>query len=172
MPRRFRRAERAAFGLLAAALLSLATALQATPVQAELSGSVSARGLFGIDGRYGGALLADLWGTRGVVRPGAAFGIGALAKGDDASSRIVTPFAFSLAVVPSGDRTGFVGALRLGGYAGAEKGGFIAGGFGAATLGIGIALGEGASLQLGADAWGLLGKRGGAFFGPSIGLGF
>jgi len=168
MPRRSRRAEQRGF---AALVVSLVLACAAT-VRADLSGSVTARGLFGLDGRYGGGLMADLWATRGRVRPGAAFGIGALAKGDDASSRVVTPLAFSLGLMPRDERSSVLGVLRLGGYAGAEKGGFIAGGFGGATIAYRFALGEGASLMLGADGWGLLGKRGGVFLGPLLGLGF
>jgi hypothetical protein len=146
--------------------------LWGSSAQAELSGGVDGRALLGIDGRYGGALAADLWLTRGVVRPGAAFAIAALSKSDDASSRVVTPLAFSLAVMPSGDASGFVGIARLGGYAGAQKGGFIGGGFGSCALGYGFSLGEGASLRIAADLWGLIGKGGGLFFGPSLGLSF
>jgi hypothetical protein len=167
MPRRSRRAERA-LGV-AGVLCALAVG---APARAELSGGVDGRMLFDFDGRYGGALLADLWGTRSVVRPGASFGIAALSKSADASSRVLTPLALSLAVVPSGDASGFVGVVRLGGYAGAEKSGFIVGGFGSCALGYGIALGEGASVRVAADLWGLIGRRGGLFVGPSIGLGF
>lgn len=116
--------------------------------------------------------MAELWATRGRVRPGATFGLGALAKNDDASSRVLTPLAFSLAFMPRDERSSVFGIVRLGGYAGAEKGGFIAGGFGGATIGYRIALGEGASIMLGADGWGLIGEHGGVFLGPMVGLGF
>jgi hypothetical protein len=170
MPRRSRRAERTlAWALLG---LGLVAACVTAPARAELAGAVDVRPLIGVDSRYGAAALAELWARRKIVRPGVAFGLGALSKNDDASSRIVTPLAFSLAVMPSMERTGFVGVIRLGGYAGAEKGGFIGGGFVSGTLGCCIALGEGASLRLAVDVWGLIGKRGGVFLGPALGLGF
>lgn len=128
--------------------------------------------MFGLDQRYGGALLAEFWGRRGVVRPGVAVGIGALSAGDDESSRVVTPLGFSLAVVPGLESSGFVAVARLGGYAGAEKGGFIAGGFASGAAGYAISLGEGASIRMTADVWALIGKRGGFFFGPALGFGF
>lgn len=141
-------------------------------VAAELSGAVDGRALIGIDGRYGGALSLDLWATRGMFRPGAAFAIGALSRHDSASSRVFTPLSLSLAFVPGGDASGLVAIVRVGGYAGAQKGGLIGGGFASGSLGYGLALGEGASLRLAAEAWGLIGQHGGIFFGPTLGLGF
>jgi len=170
MPRRSRRAERA----LSWALLGLGVlvALGAAPARAELAGAVDGRPLFGVDARYGGAALAELWGRRQIVRPGLSFGLGALSDSDDASSRVFTPLAFSLAVMPSMEASGFVAVARLGGYAGAEKGGFIAGGFASGALGYGISLGEGASFRMMVDVWALIGTRGGVFLGPALGLGF
>jgi hypothetical protein len=169
MPRRSRSPERSRLGLL----LALATLWLAAPARAELSGSVDGRALIGIDGRYGGAAMVDLWALRGMVRPGAAFGLGALSKGEDSvSSRVFTPLAFSLAFVPHPDAGSFFGVARVGGYLGAEKGGFIGGFFAGGSLGYGFSLGEGATLRLAGDAWGLVGPRGGIFLGPSLGLGF
>jgi hypothetical protein len=140
--------------------------------RAELSGAVDGRALIGIDQRYGGALLAELWGSRGMVRPGVAFGLAALSGNGEASSRVVTPLGFSLAIVPRNEASGFLAIVRLGGYAGAEKGGFIGGAFGSGALGYGISLGEGASVRLTVDVWGLIGTRGGLFLGPALGFGF
>lgn len=154
------------------ALLLLAALAVTSPARAELAGAIDAQGLFGLDRRYGGAVLTELWGRRGIVRPGAAVGFAALSSSDDASSRLLTPLAFSLAIMPGMENSGFVGVARLGGYLGAEKGGFIGGGFASAALGYAISLGEGASVRITADVWGLVGKRGGAFFGPALGLGF
>jgi hypothetical protein len=165
------RLEARALSLLAALLL-LAPALCSGRARAELSGAVDGRALLGIDGRDGGALSVDLWATRGMFRPGAAFGIGALSSNHDASSRVFTPLSLSLGFMPQGERTGFVAVVRAGGYAGAQKGGLIGGGFASGSLGLGIALGEGASLRLGAEACGFIGQHGGVFFGPTVGLGF
>lgn len=147
-------------------------AIAASPARAELSGAVDARPLLGITGRYGGAALVDLWGMRGRMRVGGALGLGALSAGDGASSRVLTPLALSLALAPAGEASGFVATLRLGGYAGAQKGGFTGGGYGSCALGYGFSLGEGASVRLAAEISGLLGARGGVFVGPALGLGF
>ncbi len=144
----------------------------ARPARAELSGTVDGRALIGIDRSYGGALMADVWATRGWLRPGGAFGIAAVSAGDGASSRVLTPLALSLAFVPRGERMGFVAVARLGGYAGAQKGGLIGGGFASCTLGYAFSLGEGASLHLSAELWGLVGAHSGLFLGPAVGLGF
>jgi hypothetical protein len=156
-----------------ALVIALLGLLCAAPARAELSGAVDGRALFGVDGRYGGAAMIDLWGLRGMVRPGAAFGIGALSAGDrKVSSRVVTPLALSLAFVPRPEGSSFFGVARLGGYLGAEKGGFIGGLFVGGALGYGIGLGEGASFRFALDVWGMVGERGGLFLGPSLGLGF
>lgn len=156
-----------------ALLVVLLLAWLAAPARAELSGAVDARALIGIDGRYGGGVMVDLWGRRGIVRPGGSFGLGALSKGEGAvSSRMMTPLALSLAIVPWPEGSSLFLIGRVGGYLGAEKGGFIGGVFAGGSLGYGISLGEGATVRLGADAWGLIGEHGGLFLGPSLGLGF
>jgi hypothetical protein len=165
MPRRSRRAE-LALGALALALV------HAAPAHAELAGGLDARPLFGIDGRYGGGVLADLWAGRGRFRVGGAAGMAALSADGAASSRVLTPLALSFALFPSIEQSGFVGIARVGGYLGAAKGGFIGGGFGSCAVGYGFALGEGASIRVLADVWGLVGRHGSVFFGPAVGLGF
>lgn len=163
---------RVGFFLSVCALSLGCLALRPAAASAELSGAVDGRALIGLDARYGGALSIDLWATRGMFRPGAAFAIGALSRHESTSSRVLTPLALSLAFVPSGDASGFVAVVRAGGYAGAQKGGLIGGGFASGSLGFGLALGEGASLRLAAEAWGFIGQHGGIFFGPTLGLGF
>jgi hypothetical protein len=166
MPRRSPRPE---LGLLVVAWL----ALFAAPARAELSGAVDGRALFGVDGRYGGGLMVDLWGLRGKWRPGGSFGLAAISAGDrKVSSRFLSPLAFSLELVPRPDASSFFILGRVGGYLGAEKGGFIGGLYAGGALGYGIWLGEGATVRLAADAWGIVGERGGFFIGPSLGLGF
>lgn len=165
MPRRSRRAE-LALGALALALLHV------VPARAEPSGGLDARPLFGVDGRYGGGVLVDLWADRGRFRVGGAAGMAALSAEGGASSRVLTPLALSLALIPRDEQSGFVGIARIGGYLGAEKGGFIGGGFGSCAVGYGFALGEGASIRVLADVWGLVGRHGSVFFGPALGLGF
>jgi hypothetical protein len=163
MPRRTRRPELA---------LLLVALLFAVPARAELSGATDGRALLGVDGRYGGALMIDLWGLRGKWRPGAAFGLGALSENDSASSRLFSPLALSMAFVPWPDGSSPFVVGRVGGYLGAEKGGFIGGLYAGGALGYGIGLGEGATVRLGVDLWGLIGERGGFFLGPAVGLGF
>jgi hypothetical protein len=140
--------------------------------RAELSGATDGRALFGVDQRYGGGVMTDIWGLRGRVRPGIAVGLSALSGNDEASSRVVTPAGFSLAFGPSTEVSSLIAVTRLGGYVGMEKGAFIGGGFASGAVGYAIALGEGASIRLTVDVWGLIGKRGGVFFGPAVGLGF
>ena len=151
---------------------ALLTAAATAPARGDVSGGVDARVLIGADRRFGGAMMVDTWGLGGRVRLGGALGLGALSGRDDKSSRVVSPLALSLAIVPPGGRSGFVGVARLGGYVGGEKGGFIGGGFGSCAIGYALSLGEGATFRMAADVWGLLGERGGVFFGPAVGLGF
>lgn len=165
MPRRSRRPERIS-------LIVLLLAALAAPARAELSGAVDGRALIGLDGRRGGAAMVDLWGLRGTWRPGGCFGLGALSGNDRASSRLVSPLGFSLAFVPWPDGSSLFVIGRLGGYLGAEKGGFIGGLFAGGALGYGLHVGEGATVRLAADLWGMVGERGGFFLGPSLGLGF
>jgi hypothetical protein len=157
---------------LACALLLWAVLCRGSAARAELSGGVDARALIGLDDRHGGALSVDLWATRGMFRPGGFFGIGALSANDDKSSRVLTPLALSLSFLPAGEGSGLVVIARAGGYAGAQKGGLIGGGFASGTVGFGFALGEGAQVRLAAEVWGLIGEHGGVFFGPNLGLGF
>ena len=138
----------------------------------KLEGAVDGRLLLGVDGRYGGGLDADLWVRTGVLRVGGSFGVGALSKSDRATSRVFTPLALSLGLMPRDARSGPSAILRLGAYAGADKGGLMGGPYVAAALGYRVALGEGASVRLGVDAWALLLHDGGLFFGPYVGLGF
>jgi hypothetical protein len=138
----------------------------------KLAGAVDGRLSVGVDGRYGGALGVDLWAGAGLFRLGGSFGVGALSEGAGATSRVFTPFALSLGLLPRADQSGLTAALRLGGYAGADKGGLLAGPFASVALGYGIDLGEGASVRFGVDGWALFLNDGGLFFGPYVGLGF
>jgi hypothetical protein len=116
--------------------------------------------------------MIDVWAMRSWLRVGGATGLGALSANDKASSRVLTPLALSLAVIPDRDAAGFVGVLRAGGYGGGQKSGLIGGAFFSGTLGYGFALGEGASIRLAAELWALVGSHGGLFVGPTVGLGF
>jgi hypothetical protein len=144
----------------------------AAPARAEPSGSIDGRPLISFDQRYGGAVMIDVWATRSWLRVGAATGIGALSGNDDASSRVLTPLALSLALIPHDDASGFVGIVRGGGYGGGQKSGLIGGAFVSGTLGYGFGLGEGASIRVAAELWGLIGSHGGLLVGPTLGLGF
>ncbi len=157
---------------LAELLIIALLALVAVPAQADVSGAVDGRALFGFDGRYGGALMADVWGLRGKWRPGGCFGLGGLSDNSKSSSRLFSPLGFSLAFVPWPERSSPFVIGRVGGYLGSEKGGVIAGGYAGGALGYGLHLGEGTTVRIAADLWGLLGTRGGFFLGPSLGLGF
>ncbi|MET0341602.1 MAG: hypothetical protein ABW252_11425 [Polyangiales bacterium] len=163
MPRRSRPIERALIALLGCG---------ASAARADVSGALDARALIGVDHRHGGAAMVDAWGGDGWFRYGGALGIGALSGHREKSSRVLAPMAISLAIVPPGERSGFSSVLRLGGYAGGEQGGFVGGGFVGCALGYAVGLGEGASVRVSADAWGLLGPRGGFFVGPALGFGF
>jgi hypothetical protein len=161
--------------LLRAALIAvvlLAGLGTAAPARAELSAALDGRALIGFDQRYGGAVMLDVWAMRSWIRVGGATGLGALSANDKASSRVLTPLALSLAVIPDRDGAGFVGVLRAGGYGGGQKSGLIGGAFFSGTLGYGFSLGEGASIRLAAELWGLVGSNGGLFVGPTLGLGF
>jgi hypothetical protein len=149
----------------------------AAPARAELSGSLDARALIGIDRRYGAAVMVDAWAPLGRLRLGGATGIGAVSGNDDASSRVFTPLALSLALMPESTRTGPFGVLRLGGYGGAQKSGLIAGLIATGSVGYAFSLSEEGTLRLGLDFWGLTGvgasdRQGGFFVGPLLGFGF
>jgi hypothetical protein len=142
----------------------------ATP---EVHGAVDGRGLIETSGRYGGAVSADFWWGGGLLRAGLAAGVGAVSQRDDASSRVFTPLGLSLALMARDlEKGGPLATLRLGVAPGAEKGGFVVAGWAGCALGYRFALGEGASVRLGADAWLLFGPSGGLFLGPFLGLGF
>jgi hypothetical protein len=106
--------------LLVVLVLCSSSAARAEP---KLTGAVDARGLVGIDKRYGGALALDLWAGSGLFRVGGTFGVGALSKSDDASSRVFTPFGLSLGIMPRDGQAGPTAVLRGGGYAGARRAG-------------------------------------------------
>jgi hypothetical protein len=163
MPRRPRLPE-----LLIVALLALLT----VPARAEVSGAVDGRALFGLDGRYGGALMLDAWALRGRWRPGGCFGLGALSSDDDSSARLFSPLGLSLSFVPWPERSSPFLTGRVGAYFGAEKGGFLVGFYTGGALGYGLHVGEGATVRFAADVWAMVGERGGFFLGPSLGLGF
>ncbi len=155
---------------LALGLWSLPALGRAEP---QVHGAVDARGLIEAAGRFGGAVNADVWWGQGLFKPGITAGVGAVSNRSGASSRVFTPIGLSLGVAPRGlDASGPLATLRLGGAPGAQKGGFVIGGWAGCALGYRFALGEGASVRLGADAWFLIGKQGGVFFGPFLGLGF
>jgi hypothetical protein len=156
--------------------LAFALGVLSVPSQSRalppLHGAVDGRMLLGVSSRYGGALGVDLWLGEGKVRGGIALGVGALSKDSEASSRVFTPMALSLALVPPEDKHGPTAILRAGGYAGAQKGGLIGGPLLSAALGYRVTLGEGASVRFGADALWLFGHHAGLFLGPYVGLGF
>lgn len=156
-------------GLVIAMVLAHESAAAA---QTQVHGAVDGRLLVGVTNRFGGSLGADLWLGAKALRVGGMFAVGALSKGGGASSRVFTPFGLSLGIMPREDRTGPTALLRGGLYAGAQKGGLIMGPWVGSALGYRVALGEGASVRFGADAWALFRYRGGLFLGPYIGLGF
>ena len=139
----------------------------------EVHGAVDVRGLIEPAGRFGGAINADVWFGKSLLKAGLAGGVGAISNRSDASSRVFTPFGLSLGLAPRAqDASGPMATLRLGVAPGAQKGGFVVAGWASCALGYRFALGEGASVRLGADAWFLIGKQGGVLFGPFLGLGF
>ncbi|MFT3928361.1 MAG: hypothetical protein QM778_37885 [Myxococcales bacterium] len=161
--------------LLGAITWVLAACLSSTSAQAQplVHGAVDGRALIETSGRYGGAITADLWWGKALLKAGLAAGVGAVSNRRDASSRVFTPLGLSLSLAPKApDTSGPLATLRLGFAPGAQKGGFVVAGWASCALGYRFSLGEGASLRLGADAWFLIGKQGGVFFGPFLGLGF
>lgn len=160
-------------GLLTLAFVLIGTLL-AAPAHAApaIGGAADARLLIGLDGRYGAALSADLWYAPTRLKIGGAFAAAAISSGDGLSSRIVTPVGLSLACEPARDLPGLTLAGRFGVAPGARKGGFMWGAWTSAAIGYRFALGEGASVRLGADLWGLFGNGGGLFIAPYVGLGF
>jgi len=148
----------------------------------ELTGAVAGQMLIGFEQRYGALAVVDVWAPLGLFRIGGATGIGALSDNDEASSRVFTPVALSLALMPERTRSGPFGVVRAGGYGGAEKAGFIGGVVVTGTAGYGFALGEEATLRVALDFLALIGVKpgsdgrsddhGGVFVGPSLGFGF
>lgn len=159
----------AASSLLVVLALCVASLAHAEP---RLSGAVDARGWIGFEQRHGASLGVDLWGLSGPLRVGGTFGVGALSQHGRVSSRVYTPAGLSLALVPPDDRSGLNLVVRGGVYAGAKKGGLIAGPFASGALGYRLALGEGASLRLGVDFWALFQHDTALLLGPYVGLGF
>jgi hypothetical protein len=161
---------RGLFGIaLLVACLGFASGARAVP---RVYGAVDGRYLVGVSNRHGGAIGLDLWFGMRSFRLGGSFGVGALSKNREASSRVFTPLGLSMGIMPGADRSGPTALLRLGGYAGAQKSGLIYGPFASCALGYGFALGEGASVRLGVDGWLLMLHQGGVFVGPYFGLGF
>ncbi len=156
-----------------AVALCLGSLVSRAAAQTELHGAVDGRVLVEPAGRFGGAANADLWWGQGTFRAGLAAGVGAVSNRKGASSRVFTPFGLSLGLAPRApDVGGPMATLRLGVAPGAQKGGFVVAGWAGCALGYRFAMGEGASVRLGADAWFLIGRQGGVFFGPFLGLGF
>ena len=154
------------------ALCLLSGAVRRAYAAPPTEGAVDGRMLFGVSGRYGGALSTDLWFNTGLLKLGGAFAVGAISEGAGYSSRVLTPVGLSLALQPSVDVSGPTAVLRGGIAAGAKKGGFSLGPWGSCALGYRFALGEGASVRVGADVWLLLGDGKGLFLAPYLGLGF
>ena len=126
----------------------------------------------GVQGRYGGALSADLWYGAGLLKIGGAFAAGAISKGSGFSSRVLTPVGLSLALAPLRESSGPTAVARGGIAAGVKQGGFTVGPWISCALGYRFTLGEAASLRLGLDVWSLLGSGRGLFLAPYFGLGF
>lgn len=161
-------------GRAAGLALALASALWpgAAAASPAVHGAIDARPLLGFSERYGGALGADVWWGSGILRAGVGFAVGALSSNAKASSRVFTPVGASLDLSVLAAASSPFATLRVGALPGAEKGGLYVGGWGSCALGYRLSLGEGASVRLGADAWYLMGPRGGFFVGPFVGLGF
>ncbi len=159
-----------ALAILAACWLSVpSTVAYAAP---PIVGAAEGRVLFSASSRYGGALSTDLWYDAGFLKLGGAFAVGAISEGAGKSSRVLTPVGLSLALLPAQDQSGPTALARGGVAAGAKKGGFTAGPWASCALGYRFALGEGASVRVGADMWILFGDGSGLFFAPYAGLGF
>ncbi len=147
----------------------------ASPVRAAppvVQGAADARVLLGGSGRYGGAFSTDLWLSAGPLQLGGAVAVGAISRGAGSSSRVLTPVGLSVALQPVQDVSGPTMLARGGLVAGANQGGFTAGPWISGALGYRFALGEGASVRVGADAWALFGRDRALFLAPYVGLGF
>jgi hypothetical protein len=163
--------------LFTLALWSITSLALAAP---ELHGAVDGRMLLGITNRYGGSLGVDLWAGSGRLRLGGTIGVGAVSKDDATSSRVFSPLGLSAALMPREGASGPTLVLRGGVYAGAQKSGLILGPFMSCALGFRKDLGEGASVRVGVDFWGLFMNNGGGadehkrgiLIGPYVGLGF
>jgi hypothetical protein len=164
-------------GLLALAIWSVSSIALAAP---SLHGAVDGRMLFGVTNRYGGSLSLDLWGGSGLFRLGGMVGVGAVSKDEATTSRVFSPLGLSMALLPGSGSVGGSVIVRGGAYAGAQKSGLILGPFVSCALGLRFDLGEGASVRLGVDVWGLFKNNGGGSdqhkrglsLGPYVGLGF
>ena len=135
------------------------------------AGTVAGHFLASPEGDIGGALMADIWYPLEWFRIGGFFGAGAVPSEVDLRNRVFMPFGVSAGVDLMGDSVGLSLRVRGGLWGGATQevkltaGGFMGGG--AYLL---IPLGEGASVALGLDVWGVFGDGETVLIAPGAGL--
>lgn len=148
-------------GSLIAAAIALAIAAgpsSASAQDVEPSGALTAHFLIS-DGDLGGAAMLDVWAAFEWLRVGGFFGGGAIPSERDEHNRVLMPFGVSVAAVLPTQFVSLEVRARAGAWGGATQAEKLAIGiFTGGGLYLGFSLGQGATIQLGLDVWGVIGS--------------
>ncbi|WP_236515750.1 hypothetical protein [Sandaracinus amylolyticus] len=124
------------------------------------SGSLGAHLLVADGPDLGGLVMLDVWAAWQWLRIGGFIGAGAIPSERDASNRVMMPLGISAAAEVLTESLALSVRLRAGLWGGAtqaEK--LTAGPFFGVGFYLGFLLGNGAVLNVGADAWGVIGSE-------------
>ncbi len=146
---------------IAAVVISAALAPARASAQAvQPAGSLGVHMLIA-DGDVGGSVLLDVWAAWEWLRIGGFVGAGAIPSERDSSNRVLMPRGVSAAAeLVANEYLALSIRLRAGLWAGATQAEKLTAGpfFGGGAY-LGFQLGSGAVLNVGADAWGVIGSE-------------